>query len=46
MVEALKWVLLASLLLVGGYIIIRVFSKALFKSYFETKKEQLTREEK
>jgi len=27
------------LLLFGGYLILRLFSKALFRSYFETKKE-------
>ncbi len=45
MAEALKWILLVILLLLGGYVMIRVFSKALFKSYFETKKEQSAKEE-
>jgi len=31
--------LIVILLLFGGYLVLRLFSKALFRSYFETKKE-------
>ena len=40
--DGLKWVLAFFVVLIVVYVSIRIFSKAVFKSYFETKKEHST----
>jgi hypothetical protein len=43
MLDGLKWVLAFFVALIVIYTLVRIFSKAVFKSYFETKKEHLTK---